>query len=99
MSKVSIKEALDALGTLEKSLHPRANAAAVGILAQFIAEKAWSAAPKSNTGLPCPYCEEPLEKLSIVSNNDGTTTVRINAKLTKKELEALPSMLKMFGKR
>lgn len=104
MSKVTIKEAMDALAGLQKILDEPAKAlnkeqAAKDweTLAQFTAEKAWAAAPKSNTGLPCPYCGEPLEKL-FNNNDDGTTTVRIHAKLTKRGFGELLGLLKMFEK-
>lgn len=66
----------------------------VTLLAQFIAERAVATAPRENTGLPCPVCDEKLPSLSIRKINENLYDVLIARRLDLSELKSLVKLLK-----
>lgn len=88
-NRVTQLQALEALGRMKEK--PTEEDAV--ILATFIAEH--SSAPKDNTGLPCTYCGETQERLSIIREDDDFL-VRVSTRATKKEMKDLQRILKVF---
>lgn len=106
MKYVTVTEALAALKeitesplrNLELDIGDRLQKPA-SVVAQFIAEKAVSSAPKDNTGDPCPYCGEKLKTLVVEKiKNTEKFRIQISTTTTKRGLKNLVDMLKVFLK-
>ena len=65
-------------------------------LVTFIAETTGHVAPDDNTGLPCPYCDQKLQKLNIERAEDGRTIVRVSGTFDGGELRNLLTLLRGF---
>jgi hypothetical protein len=93
MRTIKVSEALAALKKLSGAEQD------LTTLAQFIAERHVAEAPPENTGLPCLYCGERLQRVNVgLNDTDTLLRVRVNADFSWKEFRALLGVLKMVGK-
>jgi hypothetical protein len=99
MSRVRASDALSALTRIEGAVQSRASSLVaddVRTIAEFIAGTTGRVAPEGNTGLPCPYCDQKLQKLNIERAEDGRTIVRVSGTFDGGELRNLLALLRGF---
>lgn len=106
MSRIHASDALSALTRIEDVIQSKTSsliahaqsriANDVRTIATFIAGTTGCVAPEDNTGLPCPYCDQKLPKLSIERTEDDRTIVRVSGDFEGSELRSLLTLLRGF---